>query len=432
MDMTIQLDPQSENSPRRYRLEVTAGPHQGDSWILERAGDVVIGRADPSQIRLRNEPALSQQHMRLTVEADRITLTDLDSTNGTWLNGVRVQAARVDVGDQFGVADTAVMLAAVEQPAAGGQPPVAEPSVAATRLVLERSTKAHEETIDHTPSGEAASDPPQPDRIIGSYALGELLGEGGMASVYKAQHRRSKEWFAMKLVRAIDGVSEKQLQLFAREAGVILQLKHPRIVRAHEFGFHNNAPFLVMELLPAIDLQTIVDGLDTPQRIRTACWVTTRLLQALHYAHHKGIVHRDIKPSNILAYRKGRHLQIKLADFGLAKSYLDAGFSGITDECSVRGTLAYMAPEQFQDSLASQPTVDIFATGVCLYRLLTGVLPAESLKTGPVPPVQPDKLPQLPPQLAEIVARAVEKDPLRRFQSAEEMAAALHPFTQRK
>ncbi len=262
---------------------------------------------------------------------------------------------------------------------------------------------------------------------IGSYELLQLLGRGGMASVYRAKHRRTDQLYAVKLIRSDLPRTDKQLQLFVREAGVLTQLEHPRIVKAIEFGIEGRTPYLVMEYLETIDLLDLVDSQPIDQKIRTATWTVSRVLQALHYAHAKGFVHRDIKPANILAYREKHRLQVKLGDFGLAKMYADAGFSGLTNERSVRGTVSYMAPEQFADSRGAGPAEDVFSCGACLYRLVTGNLPNMVFRADET--LAGIRKAELSKELRAVLQKSLQLVPNQRFKTAEEFLLALHHCT---
>jgi serine/threonine protein kinase len=151
------------------------------------------------------------------------------------------------------------------------------------------------------------------------------------------------------------------------------------------------------------------------------------------------IVHRDIKPENVLLCRKGRKLNAKLADFGLAKNYAYAGLSEISRLGDIRGTIAYLAPELVIDCRQARPAGDIYAVGATLYRYLTNEFPfdfgdrnklAVVLEDDPVPISQ--RAPQVPAAVAEIVHRALAKDPAARFASAQTMLAALEPHSIRQ
>jgi len=287
-------------------------------------------------------------------------------------------------------------------------------------------------------SGPDASPEPLPQSIAG-YDVQQQVGRGGMGVVYLARHRVSQRLVAVKRVLPQAVVSTPALQMFLREVSVLSRLRHRRIVELIEFGLWEERPFLVMEYLPAVDVLDRLEAGDLVARVRIATAMTCRVLEALQFAHEQGIVHRDVKPSNVLAFRSGRKLQVKLSDFGLAKNYLDAGFSGITGENETRGTFAFMPPEQVHDSRNVQPACDIFSAGACLYFYLTGHSlysfqdsedPVTTILKSRTTPVR-NECPGLPGDLAAAIERATEPRPDDRFGSAEEMRSALLKYTRK-
>ncbi len=413
-DQTIQIETSKPASAVQVRLRVISGPHTGLSWTFAGATALTIGRQAPSQLRLPDEKAFSREHLRLDIRPPYGELLDNSSSNGTRVNGVRVIHATLSHGDQFGAGDTEILFELVNL------------------LELASSVNTKPATVEMTETVAPATSKPQPAResfpkTVGSYELLKELGEGGMATVYHAKHRGSGQEVAVKLIHSSIDVSEKLVQLFAREASILSQLNHPRIVRCLEFGFHNQQPFLVMELIKTIDLMQLISAQSVATRVKTATWVVSRILQALAYAHEKKFVHRDIKPGNILAYRDAHRLQVKLADFGLAKCYEHAGFSAMTDDVSLRGTIAYMAPEQIKSSKTVGPNADIFSTGACLYRFLVGKHPPMAAMGVRFSATEPTamKLPQL---LIDAMEKSMHPDATRRYASASAMDNALRPF----
>jgi len=451
---TLQLGQGLEPSSDVVRLRVTKGPHLGLGWSFDSATTVSIGREQPSQIKLPLDKAFSRVHLTLLIRPPLVEVVDHQSRNGTWVNGVRMASATLSDGDRFGVGQTELAMEVIraDQSRSPSDPDTVklepgqvrvssnaklrdrhvEPSPASevTQAELPAQQKdfdfrlgsAHQLPANHTLS--------HAPHVVGSYELKHLLGQGGMAAVYYAVHRRTQVAYAVKLIRSELTISEKQVQLFLREAGVLIRLDHPRIVKAHEFGIEQGMPFLVMEFINEIDLLAVLKKQSPAARIRTSTWIISRILQALHYAHSQGIVHRDLKPGNILAFKDGRHLQVKLSDFGLAKCYHDAGFSGMTSERSLRGTLAYMAPEQFKQSRDSGPSVDLFAAGGCLYRMLTDKLPNVLWKQAETETILRTSA-SIPTDLQQIVLRAIALNPEDRFPDAEAFLKALFPYHQR-
>jgi eukaryotic-like serine/threonine-protein kinase len=450
-DETIQIEPETPATAARVRLRVVSGPHAGMSWTFIGETALTIGRLAPSQIRLPDEKAFSREHLRLVIRPPYAELLDDSSSNGTRVNGVRVLHATLSSGDKFGAGETEIVfelvgdlfsvtkdtpksdLATLPSPPNDGDStrlvrpslatPVAKPAVASNAKLPTKELTATIAQVVMQPASDRDASP----RTVGSYDLLRKLGQGGMATVYLAKHRGSGQEFAVKLIHSSAVISEKLIQLFAREASILSQLNHPRIVRCIEFGFHDGQPFLVMELINTIDLIKLVDGQPLEQRIRTSCWVASRILQALAYAHEKKFVHRDIKPGNILAYREAHRLQVKLADFGLAKCYEHVGFSAMTDEVSLRGTLAYMAPEQIKSSKTAGPPADLFATGACLYRLLVGKHPPMA-SMGAICSAKELSDLSIPKPLIDVLQKAMYPEATHRYAAATEMDNALRPF----
>ena len=171
-----------------------------------------------------------------------------------------------------------------------------------------------------------------------------------------------------------------------------------------------------------------------------AAGIMVRVLEGLEYAHAKQIVHRDLKPSNLLVFNSGRKLSVKLADFGLAKNFMNAGFSGFSTSTEMCGTIAYMPPEQIVDCRNAKPACDIYAAGVCLYHMLSDQFPHEApnvpqqishiLHRKPTPITE--HVPELPEGLSQLINRSLQREPQKRFASAEEMLKQLLPFATRQ
>ena len=287
-------------------------------------------------------------------------------------------------------------------------------------------------TMDCSPA------PPAP-RQLADFQLTRELGRGGMGIVYHAIQQSTGREAAVKLIRPPESAPAAATQLFLREAAILSRLAHPRIVECLSVGLHEGQMYLAMEYLPTVDFLALLATQSRPKQIRLACGIICRILEALHHAHTQGVVHRDVKPSNILCYKERGRLHAKLADFGLAKNYQDAGLSSLSRENDIRGTLGYMPPEQIVNCRYSKPPCDIYAAGACLYRFLSGVLPvtaAEGTKSiaillnRPALPLA-QRAPDVPADLARAVDRALAREPGDRFGSAEHMRQTLLPFTKK-
>jgi serine/threonine-protein kinase len=275
----------------------------------------------------------------------------------------------------------------------------------------------------------AASGPAELPQVPGYDVQGEV-GRGGMGVVYRAWHLRLHRAVALKTLLAGPRARPEELERFQREAEAVAALGHPNIVQVHDVGDVDGRPYFTMELVEGGSLAGQIQGVPQPARPATALVAT--LADAIHAAHQSGIVHRDLKPGNILLTRDGTP---KVTDFGLARRL--AGEEGLTLSGVPVGTPSYMAPEQARcDKGAIGPATDVYALGAILYELLTGRPPfrAESatatlqlvVDEEPVPPVRLN--PRVPRDLQTICLKCLNKEPLKRYASAQALAEDLRRF----
>jgi serine/threonine protein kinase/Flp pilus assembly protein TadD len=268
---------------------------------------------------------------------------------------------------------------------------------------------------------------------IGPYRIVGLLGRGGMGAVYKARDSRLERDVAIKLLP--EALNEGTLRVrFEREARAASALNHPNICSVHDVGEFEGHPYLVMELLEGRTLREYIDT--QPRDLGQIIQLAAEVADALEAAHAKGMVHRDIKPANIFVTERGH---AKLLDFGLASQAARGTGSGetstqrmLTSPGSALGTIAYMSPEQARGEMVDART-DLWSLGVVLYEMATGNRPFEGstaavvfeaiLNKAPVPVCE--RNPEIPAELARVVARLLEKDRALRYQSAAELHAEL-------
>jgi tetratricopeptide (TPR) repeat protein len=260
---------------------------------------------------------------------------------------------------------------------------------------------------------------------LGKYVIQSELGSGAMGVVYRAEDPRLGRLVALKTTNAEVASNPNLLQRFYREAQAAAKLTHPNIVTIYEIDEANGLPFIAMEFLEGENLQKIISDrrevavLEKLQIIIDTC-------KGLDYAHQHGVVHRDIKPGNIVVSTSG---QVKIVDFGIAR----VGVSSMTRTGDVLGTVMYMSPEQVQGQTVDARS-DVFSLGVVLYELLTYQVPFPGEDVPSIlfkilnepPETITQYIPQCPPQLEQIVQRALAKDREERYQSAEDMALELH------
>jgi serine/threonine protein kinase len=263
----------------------------------------------------------------------------------------------------------------------------------------------------------------EPGQRIGDYEVVAKLGAGGLGVVYEVEHLISQRREAMKILLPDQG-SPEMVERFRREVQTLATLNHVNIAQLHTAFYHENQLAMIMELIHGETLRDL--------RLRMAITLAQALeyiaqtLNALAYAHRLGVVHRDIKPSNIMITDGGF---VKLLDFGIA---LTGHGSELTRAGYLLGSLNYMSPEQIGGSKATSRS-DIYSVGVTLYELLTGTLPIKGennyeIMMGHInqTPTAPRQLaPQVPAVISDAVLRALAKDPLERFATADEFLHAL-------
>lgn len=269
---------------------------------------------------------------------------------------------------------------------------------------------------------------------ISGFEILDELGRGGMGVVYKAQQLSLKRLVALKMIRQKEFCDPEFLIRFQFEAEAIAKLSHPHIIEIYSQGAVQQpgelpSPFFVLEYLTGGDLSRHWDR--SPQPPKLAAKIIEKLARAMHCAHQQGILHRDLKPANVLLTEEG---EPKITDFGLVRFFDQQ--SGLADANSptreglVMGTPEYMSPEQVAGDIDLTPAVDIYALGVMLYEALTGRCPFEGLtdfdtldQTRDQEPIPPSHfLPSTPRDVETICLKCLEKDPEKRYHSAELLA----------
>jgi serine/threonine-protein kinase len=263
------------------------------------------------------------------------------------------------------------------------------------------------------------------ETIAGRYELEELVGHGGMSSVYKAHDTLLERNVALKVLHERYNADEEFVERFKREARSVAQLQHPNIVTVIDRGEEDGRQYIVFEYIDGENLKELVvkqGRLD----VREALEIAVEVARALAFAHGQGLVHRDVKPQNVLLNGDGR---AKVTDFGIARS---VDVEGMTSTGMVLGTSNYIAPEQASGQPVDAHT-DVYALGVVLYEILAGEVPfpgesfvAVAMKhVHEPPPNLLEKRPEVPIRVAAAVDRALEKDPEERFPTMDAFAAEL-------
>jgi eukaryotic-like serine/threonine-protein kinase len=430
----------------QVNLKVIAGPYKGRIFSFTQHDSFLIGRSRDAHLYLPDDRYFSRNHCLLEINPPRSFLRDLNSTNGTFLNGQRVANAFLNDGDRIQCGETVLVVEVTANDSAAelSETTQDELSRRPVLVMVECLNCGRREQAQASAPDERLTflcedcrielkRSPQP---IPGYDTVKLLGRGGMGCVMLGREQRTGRAVAIKTLLPEFAISDKALRRFMREIDVAAALKHKNIVEFIDRGTHNGVVYLVTEYVDGADACRFAEACGGCLRYEDAISIISQALDALSYAHAQGYIHRDFKDQNILVSGHSPNLVAKLTDFGLAKSFTHAGMSGVTMAGEMAGTLAYMSPEQLRNFRDVKPQSDIYAVGMTAYSLLSGSIALDLtnkssvndtiraiFEQAPVPLIQ--RAPHVPPAVCEIIDRALAKDPAQRWQSAGAMRNAL-------
>jgi len=261
--------------------------------------------------------------------------------------------------------------------------------------------------------------------LLNRYELLEKIGEGGMGTVYKAKCHLLNRFVAIKILKTELSNDEDFVARFKREATSVARVSHPNIVNVHDVGTDKNINFIVLEYIDGKTLKQIIKetGRLTSQRTLD---ITYQIAKALECAHKSNIIHRDIKPDNIMITEDN---MVKVMDFGIAKV---ADSRTVTSSNNVMGTVRYFSPEQAKGNFVDCRT-DIYSLGIVMYEMVTGQVPynAESSISIAMMHIQGTVIPpkeifaDIPENINQVIIKSMQKEPIKRYQTAREMADVL-------
>jgi serine/threonine protein kinase len=262
-----------------------------------------------------------------------------------------------------------------------------------------------------------------------NYEIKSIIGEGGMGSVYLAEHTQMPRVVAIKVLLPQFMSKPEIRERFKNEASTMANLQHPNIVGLLDYLEDEKGMYLIMEYVEGEPLDDYIKNVTGPMPEERVIPIITEILNAVGYAHDNNIVHRDIKPANVIISKNGT---VKILDFGIAR-ILGDGNKNLTKTGTQMGTIFYMSPEQVQGKPADFRS-DIYSLGVTFYQMLTGLNPYGGLTTEyevytkiiqeTLPPPQ-DVYPGVPEYFSSILNKALAKDPGHRFQTCEEFLKAI-------
>ncbi len=483
----------------QVRLVVIDGPETGRSFTFRSADSFLVGRSPKAHLVLdpKADRYVSRAHCLIDIRPPNLIVNDLGSTNGTFVNGTRVERAMIGNGDEIRVGRTCIRALVTEEDPAirlATQPIIEVPAVAPRGApagpppgVAVGAGAAHDEGTGPPgvlvaeaaarlacwicerelgpvadSDGRAAGVPdaiylceacmgevdPKAESFDGYSVLGEI-GRGGMGIVYKAIDQATRRVCAIKRIRPDRLNDERTFRLFEREMRVQSKVRHRNLVRLLDHRCGPGGCYFVVEYMAGGDAGQLVGSVfHGPVEPRLAVAIALQVLAGLEALHAHGFVHRDLKPANILLSRPASHGfgVAKITDYGLAKSFEDAGHSlfDLTREGEAAGSLMFMPPEQILNYRYVQPPADVYAVGATLYHLLTGRFtldvpeleaqttakagrarnPIEALIEGePVPILE--RRPDLPTAVAQAVDGAVQKELSARIRTAATFRMAL-------
>jgi serine/threonine-protein kinase len=245
-----------------------------------------------------------------------------------------------------------------------------------------------------------------------------------MGVVYQAIRQVDRSTVALKTVCPNGSISEQDVDRFLREARLLESLKHPNIVAFREMGTSDGTLYFAMDFVDGKDLKRILSESPAPMPIPRAINLIRQLIDALNYAHQKGVVHRDIKPANLLISTVNGRENLSVTDFGLARTYQSSSISGLTVTGQIGGTTPFMAPEQIIQFRDVKPTADQYAVAATLYNLLTKsyvfdfprTISEQLLMVLQSTPIRIEqRRPDIPAPLAEVIHRGLSRLPEQRF-----------------
>src|SRR5215510_12557903 len=323
----------------QVNLKVVGGPYKGRIFSFTQHDSFLIGRSRDAHLYLPDDRYFSRNHCLLEINPPRSFLRDLNSTNGTFLNGRRVANAYLNHGDHIQCGETIVVVEVTTNESKDLSETTQESLPQRPVLVMVeclncgRREQAEAETADERLTflcEDCRIELKRSPQAIPGYDTVKLLGRGGMGCVMLGRDQRTGRAVAIKTLLPEFAVSEKAMRRFMREIDVAASLKHPNIVEFIDRGTHNGVVYLVTEFVDGADASKLAEENGGRLSYRDAISIITQALDALDYAHKQGYIHRDFKDQNILVSGTGQSMIAKLTDFGLAKSFTKSGMSGVT------------------------------------------------------------------------------------------------------
>jgi hypothetical protein len=440
----------------KVTLIIKSGPMAGKTIEFLEHDTLIFGRMNDCHICLPDDKYLSRHHFILETNPPDARIRDLGSLNGTHVNkrkiggrlpnetpeeGARRDYPQVDLHHNDVIETGSTMFEFTKEvdilPKA-----IIHCQRCGKDVSAQAGANRHGDFLCLNCINELEQDPKAiiqalfnlpPKSIsqinIPDYEVLQLLGKGGMGEVFQVKNKITGNLAAIKLMLPRVAVSEVAREKFFREIQTISTLHHPNIVEFFSSGASGNIFFIIMEYCNNRNLIDLIQNLGRPLTEKEAIPILLQVSEGLAYAHSRNLVHRDIKPQNILLNKENGSIIAKISDFGLAKNFTQAGFSGMTLTGNYSGSLPFMPREQVTNFKYVKPVSDVWSLAATFYFILTGELPREirrgqdpleAILSGKIVPLHDRKI-DITRKLALIIDKALATDPRDRYKDATQM-----------
>ena len=408
----------------QFNLRFVKGQNVGRSVVVAENQRLVLGRSRDTNVTF-HDPLVSRQHCELANSEGCLSVFDLKSWNGTYVNGQRIlRPTNLQEGDRVGIGKNLFEVRA-HHPSKSEDEHMAFCPESSTQEGW-RPEKGLSGTNSRTnlrmESGYNSNGSPSwaPNMVTG-YHINGKIGEGSVGTFFSAVRTDDKKKVALKVIDPVYISRESGSKRFFRAVDICRDITHPNVIRIFDAGESEGVYYIAMEYISGKEVGSIINQYGHVS-VSTTLQIGIQITAALQYAYERSIVHRDIKPRNIMVNRRG---VAKLVDFGLAKRLFRPMQSAITSPGEAVGTLAYMPPEQVDNAISADHRSDIYSLGATMYHMLTGQHPFSEGTFAEFVSAIMEKDPErvdilsraIPSDLADIIAMAMHKDPQCRHQS---------------
>lgn len=426
------------------QLRVTDGPDKGKSFTFAAHDTFLLGRHPDCHVHLPDDTFVSRHHFILEACPPQAIVRDLGSLNGTFVNGTKhggrkegetpEQGAKrkypevqLKHGDRIQTGGTVLEVSVQQAKSKAGPPPL--PPAAANLDELNPKQLA-DLLLNAAKAGK------KPLFELPGYTIDKELGRGGYGAVFRAKRHSDGQTIAIKVLLPRVAVQPAEIEKFLREMSVTAQLRHPNLIKLHDQGHCDGLPWFIMEYCDGGSVADLMRQHGGKLPLAIAKPIMLGALEGLAHAHRQGFVHRDLKPHNILIHQG----IARISDFGLAKNFQQAGLSGFTLTGNYAGTPHFMPREQIINYKHVKPVSDVWSIAATFYFMLTGQFPypfddkrdpIDVILNEAVVPIEKIHS-SLPKGEAEIINRALDTNPAKRFRNAQDMSKAFKALLNRE